>query len=201
MFNLRTVFKQMVTSIQEAFARQDACNRVLRALEAGHTNAAKIEIEDYDFNEHQQREIFDSLMTHDNLEVFKLAFKKWTHENPNHMLTRNDNVDLSGAFYCETVPLLSHAISNKAGNIALFVAQNPQTDITLTGFTTDYSHAINRYTTNIHSSKTDRAHESALNLSRRAGMNDVTAALLVRTALLRVAEADRLNAEAGRLRF
>lgn len=201
MKSLRAIYQSVLADFEASKERREKCEFVLKALEMGYSEPAIDVVRKTDFEDHQSRQIFAAVVKHDNLEVFKKAvFGKLMGGDPNFCVVEDDRAVTGRQCEQKFSPLLSYAITHGARKIAMEVAQNPRTDITQKGKTVRYDFAGTMFMSSAQSLMTQTAHESAVDLSRKAGMKGVTAILLERTAAMHLADAERLRTEAQKLK-
>ncbi len=200
MRGLREIYQGVVANFEASRDRKEKCTFVLQSLKMGYMETACDVIKNTAFEAHQSRQIFDAVVEADDLGVFSAAFKIIAKEDPNYWVTHEHNAGPGGPARFDSEPLLSYAINKKDEKIALMLALNPKTDVTLKGRSVKFDYTSGMFMASVQALKSETLHDDAVQLARKAGMTDLAAVLLERAAQAATAEADRLRAEAHSLK-
>lgn len=199
MFSLRKVFRDMMANMEAAKIRKQQFPVMIREIESGNLPEVERIFAAVEFLGPQRRAIVKAAIARDDVALFDLVLKKALRGNCNYDISEHFSPGPEGPSHYTVRPILSYAIEQGSRNVALRLARDEQTNVSKQGQSTTHIYVSGGLMGHGHSERTDIFHAKPLDMARKAGMNDVLAVLLERTADLRRAEAYRLDHEAKTL--
>lgn len=144
---------------------------------------ARLRFSDYvgciDFTGAELQKILQATIQYDRLEMFQRVMKELAY-TPNDTMTFLYGYESGKTRFTGTISLLAYAIKSRSESIALSLAQNPETDIAISGKSTGHAYLSGGVLAGGHCKTYEEDLPTPVEMARAANMGSVVAALEIR---------------------
>jgi hypothetical protein len=160
--------------------KENACNLAIQAIQAQDVEKLTAALNRNDWSMAQVWALFMSAIDSDNVEIFALVLDSVYDGDPNRTLYSHTSTGPEGPSFLTQISLLSRAITQRKQNIAIWLAKNPRTDVTVTNQHTSFGYEGGGLISSGHSTRKERRDPAPVALALANQMPLVAAAIYER---------------------
>ena len=160
--------------------KENACALAVQAIQAQDVEELTAALNRDDWSMRQVWALFMSAIDSDNVEIFALVLDSVYDGDPNRTLYLREDTGPEGPSFLTQISLLSRAITQRKQNVAIWLAKNPRTDITLTNQHTSFGYEGGGFLSSGHSTTKERRDPAPVALAVANQMPLVAAAIYER---------------------